>query len=89
MNKADLIKKMAADAAITQGAANKAFNALVEGVTKALSKGHRVTIVGFGTFSVTKRKARTGRNPKTGAPLKIAARTVPKFTPGKALKDRV
>jgi nucleoid DNA-binding protein len=89
MNKADLIKKMAADAGITQGAANKAFNTLVEGITKSLSKGHRVTIVGFGTFSVTKRKARTGRNPKTGAPLKIAARTVPKFTPGKALKDRV
>ena len=89
MNKADLIKKMAADAVITQGAANKAFNALIEGITKALAKDHRVTIVGFGTFAVTKRKARTGRNPKTGAPLKIAGRKVPKFTAGKALKDKV
>jgi DNA-binding protein HU-beta len=88
MNKADLIKKMSNDAGITQTEANKAFNAFIEGVAKSLSKGKRVTIVGFGTFSVSHRKARIGRNPKTGAPLKIAARKVPKFTPGKALKDR-
>lgn len=89
MNKADLIKKMAADAEITQAQANAAFKALVDGVSHALHKGDRVTIVGFGTFSVSKRKARTGRNPKTGAPLKIAARKVPKFTPGKSLKEKV
>lgn len=88
MNKADLIKKMSNDADITQTQATKAFNAIIEGVAKELSKNRRVTIVGFGTFSVSHRKARIGRNPKTGAPLKIAARKVPKFTPGKALKDR-
>ncbi|HNR38757.1 MAG TPA: HU family DNA-binding protein [Acidobacteriota bacterium] len=88
MNKADLIKKMSNDADITQTQATKAFNSIIEGVAKELSKNRRVTIVGFGTFSVSHRKARIGRNPKTGAPLKIAARKVPKFTPGKALKDR-
>ncbi len=88
MNKADLIKKMANDAEISQTQAGRAFNAVIDGIANELSKSRRVTIVGFGTFSVTRRKARIGRNPKTGAPLKIAARKVPKFTPGKALKDR-
>ncbi|HOB52115.1 MAG TPA: HU family DNA-binding protein [Acidobacteriota bacterium] len=88
MNKADLIKKMSNDADITLTQATKGFNAIIEGIAKELSKNRRVTIVGFGTFSVSHRKARIGRNPKTGAPLKIAARKVPKFTPGKALKDR-
>jgi len=88
MNKADLIKKMSNDADITQTQATKAFNAITDGIAKELSKNRRVTIVGFGTFSVSQRKARTGRNPKTGEPLKIKARKVPKFTPGKALKDR-
>ncbi len=89
MNKADLIKTMAAEAGITQNEANKAFNAMVDGIADALAKKDRVILVGFGTFSVTERKARTGRNPKTGAPLKIPARRVPKFTPGKALKERI
>jgi DNA-binding protein HU-beta len=89
MNKADLIKKMATDAGITQNQANKAFSAMVDGIAGSLSKGKRVILVGFGTFSVSERKARTGRNPKTGAPLRIPARKVPKFTPGKALRDRV
>lgn len=89
MNKADLIKKMANEAEVTQNQANKAFNALIESVSHGLSKGDRITIVGFGTFSVSKRKARTGRNPKTGKPLQIPARKVPKFTPGKSLKERV
>ncbi|MBN2429969.1 MAG: HU family DNA-binding protein [Acidobacteria bacterium] len=89
MNKADLIKKMATDAGITQSQANKAFGAMVDGIATSLAKGKRVILVGFGTFSVSERKARTGRNPKTGAPLRIPARKVPKFTPGKALRDRV
>jgi len=89
MNKADLIKKMATDAGITQNQANKAFGAMVDGIANSLAKGKRVILVGFGTFSVSERKARTGRNPKTGAPLRIPARKVPKFTPGKALRDRV
>ena len=89
MNKADLIKKMAAEAGITQSQAGKAFNSLVEGISKSLAKGERVTIVGFGTFSVVERKARSGRNPKTGAPLQIPARKVPKFAAGKSLKEQV
>lgn len=89
MNKADLIKKMATDAAITQAQANEAFNSMVDAITGTLATGDKVTLVGFGTFSVTERKARTGRNPKTGATLKIPARKVPKFTPGKALKDKI
>jgi len=89
MNKADLIKKMAVEAAISQKQAGKALDAIIDGVEDTLKIGKRVTIVGFGTFSVTKRKARTGRNPKTGAPLKIPARKVPKFTPGKNLRESV
>jgi len=89
MNKADLIKKMAAEAGITQSQAGKALNSLVEGISKSLAKGERVTIVGFGTFSVVERKARSGRNPKTGAPLQIPARKVPKFAAGKSLKEQV
>jgi len=89
MNKADLIKKMAAEADITQSQASQAFSAMVDGVASSLSNNERVILVGFGTFSVTERKARIGRNPKTGASLQIPARRVPKFTPGKALKERV
>jgi DNA-binding protein HU-beta len=89
MNKADLIKMMATDAGITQSEAAKAFNAMVDGIADALAKDDRVVLVGFGTFSASTRKARTGRNPKTGAPLQIPARKVPKFTPGKALKERL
>ena len=89
MNKADLIDKIAKDAKISKTASGKALDSLVDGVTKALKKGDRVALVGFGTFGVTKRKARTGRNPQTGAPLKIAARRLPRFTPGKELKSAV
>jgi nucleoid DNA-binding protein len=88
MNKEDIINEVA-KATCTKAEAGKAVNALLEAVTKSLKKGNKVTITGFGTFSVAKRSARTGRNPQTGKPIKIAAKKVPKFTSGKALKDSV
>ena len=87
MNKGDLVTKIAKDADITKGQAEAAFNSLVGGISASLKKGQKVTIVGFGTFAVAKRKARTGRNPRTGDAIKIKAAKVPKFRPGKALKD--
>ncbi len=89
MNKGDLVGKIAKDAGLTKRQAEKAFDSLLGGITSTLKKGQKVTFVGFGTFSVSKRKARTGRNPLTGAPIKIAARKVPKFTAGKELKSTV
>lgn len=89
MNKADLIDKIAADASITKKAAGAALDSLIDNVTSALKKGQRVTLVGFGTFAVSERKARVGRNPRTGEAITIAARRVPKFSAGKALKDAV
>ena len=89
MNKGDLINKMAGTAGISKVQAGKALNALVDGVTSSLKKGDRVTLVGFGTFSTSQRKARTGRNPRTGQPLKIAARRVAKFTAGAELKGAI
>jgi DNA-binding protein HU-beta len=89
LNKGDLVGKIAKDAGITKGQAEAAFNSLIAGVKTSLKKGMKVTIVGFGTYSVAKRKARIGRNPQTGAPIKIAARKVPKFTPGSELKSAV
>ena len=89
MNKADLIEKMAADAGITKSAATDALDSLLENITKSLKKKQKVTLVGFGTFDITRRKARTGRNPQTGAAIKIKARNAPKFTAGKGLKDAV
>jgi DNA-binding protein HU-beta len=89
LNKGDLVGKIAKDAEITKGQAEAAFNSLIDSVTATLKKGQKVTIVGFGTFAVAKRKARTGRNPQTGAPIKIAARKVPKFTAGSDLKKAV
>jgi DNA-binding protein HU-beta len=89
MTKADLVTKMAKDADIPKTKAEKALSCFIESVTISLKKGKAVTLVGFGTFGVTKRKARTGRNPQTGAVLKIAAAKVPKFKAGKALKDAV
>jgi DNA-binding protein HU-beta len=87
MTKADLIEGMAADAKISKAAAGKALDSMIKHVTKTLKKGGKVTLVGFGSFSVSKRKARMGRNPQTGEAIKIKARKVPKFTPGKSLKD--
>lgn len=89
MNKGDLIERVSNDAGISKAQANRALDALTEGVTSALKKGGRVTLVGFGTFSTSHRKARTGRNPQNGRPLKIAARRVAKFAPGAELKAAV
>jgi DNA-binding protein HU-beta len=89
MTKAELIEKMAKDAKVTKAAANKAIDSFVDGVKKALKKGEKVTLIGFGTFSVTQRKARKGRNPQTGKEIKIAARKAPKFKAGSDLKKAV
>jgi DNA-binding protein HU-beta len=89
MNKADLIERVVKDAAISKGQADTAISSFLSGIEGDLKKGGRVTLVGFGTFSVSNRKARTGRNPQTGQPLKIAARKVAKFSPGADLKAAV
>ena len=89
MNKADLIERIAKDAGINKTQADAAINSVLSGVEGELKKGGRVTLVGFGTFSVGSRKARTGRNPQTGKPIKIAAKKVAKFTPGAELKAAV
>jgi DNA-binding protein HU-beta len=89
MNKAELISAVADTAEISKTDAAAAVDAFVSVVTKALKKGDTVTLVGFGTFQVRKRAARTGRNPKTGATIKIKASKNPTFKAGKALKDAV
>lgn len=88
MNKGDLINELAKVAG-TKKDAEAAINSILQAITKALKKGDKVTLIGFGTFSVTKRAARKGRNPQTGKEIKIAARKIPKFTPGKGLKAAV
>jgi DNA-binding protein HU-beta len=89
VNKIDLIEHVAKHADISKAAAGRALEAVVGGIRTSLKKGNSVTLVGFGTFSVGKRAARAGRNPRTGAAIKIKAAKVPKFRPGKALKDAV
>lgn len=89
MNKADLIAKIAKDAGISKAVATKALDATLESIKAALKKKDKVTLVGFGTFSVLQRKARKGRNPRTGKEINIPAKKVPKFTPGKELKEAV
>jgi DNA-binding protein HU-beta len=89
MTKAELVARMAKDASITKAAAAKALDGVIDGIAKALKKGDSVTLVGFGTFSVAKRKARIGRNPQTGKEIKIPAKRVPKFKPGTDLKRAV
>ena len=90
MTKAELVEKMAKEANISKAAAGVALNSFIGGVTKALKKKDgKVTLVGFGTFSKSRRKARKGRNPQTGAPIKIKASNVVKFKAGKKLKDAV
>ena len=89
MNKGDLVAKIAKETGITKRQAEAAFDSLIGSIKTSLKRNRKVTIVGFGTFSVAKRKARKGRNPQTGAPIRIAARKVPKFTPGKDLKGVV
>ena len=87
MNKQDLIAKIANDAGLTKSSAAAAVESFLGGVAKALKKGGSVTLVGFGTFKTSARKARMGRNPQTGAAVKIPKRKVARFTAGKALKD--
>ena len=89
MTKADLISKVAKEAKITNVAAGKAIDCVTGSITKELKKGGRITLSGFGTFSVGKRKARTGRNPRTGEKIKIRATKTARFKPGKGLKDAV
>ncbi|WP_462263120.1 HU family DNA-binding protein [Ferruginibacter sp.] len=89
MNKAELISKLADDAGITKTQANAALDSFVEAVTVTLKKGGKVTLVGFGTFSVSKRAARNGRNPQTGAVIKIKAKKVAKFKAGKELSAKM
>ncbi|GHA77816.1 DNA-binding protein HU-beta [Formosimonas limnophila] len=89
MNKSELVDFIAAEAEISKAAAGRALDAVTTAVKKTLKKGGTVTLVGFGTFSVGKRAARVGRNPQTGAEIKIKAAKVPKFKPGKGLKDAV
>ena len=89
MNKAELIAKIADDAGITKTQANATIDAFIDAVTKTLKKGDKVTLVGFVTFSVSKRAARNGRNPQTGAVIKIKAKKVAKFKAGKELASKM
>ena len=89
MNKTELVAAVAEKAGLSKKDAEAAVNAFTDTVTKELKKGEKVQLVGFGTFEVSKRSARTGRNPQTGATMKIAASKAPKFKPGKAFKDAI
>ena len=89
MNKSDLIDAVAGDADVSKAEAARVVDAVIDSITRALKKGDTVTLVGFGTFQVRERAARSGRNPKTGETIKIAASKNPAFKAGKALKDAV
>jgi DNA-binding protein HU-beta len=89
MTKAEVVERMARDAQITKRAAEAALDSFTGGVRDSLKKGKRVSLVGFGTFSVSRRAARNGRNPQTGEVIKIKASKVPKFRAGKTLRDAV
>lgn len=89
MNKEMMIEKIAEDAGINKSQANKALNSMFDNITKTLQQGNKVTLTGFGTFMVSERKAREGRNPQTGETIQIPASTVPRFKAGKALKDAI
>ena len=89
MNKSELIDKIAKAAGISKAAAGRSLDATTDAITGALKKGNLVTLIGFGSFYVGKREARNGRNPRTGATIKIKAANSPKFRAGKALKDAV
>jgi len=89
MTKGELIDSIGKEAKISKASAEKAINAFTNSVTKALKRGDKLALTGFGTFSVAKRKARAGRNPKTGKEIKIPARRVAKFKPGNLLKSAV
>jgi DNA-binding protein HU-beta len=89
MNKTDLISVVASTSKLTKTDASKAIDAMLAAITKSLKKKEEVRLIGFGTFSITNRAATTGRNPRTGAVLKIPAKKLPKFRAGKALKEAV
>ena len=89
MNKSELIDQIAKSAGISKAAAGRSLDATTDAITKALKKANLVTLIGFGSFYVGKREARNGRNPRTGATIKIKAANSPKFRAGKALKDAV
>jgi DNA-binding protein HU-beta len=89
VNKTELIDAIAASADLPKAAAGRALDAMVDAITAALQKNDQVVLVGFGSFVVKERAARTGRNPQTGNPIEIAAAKIPSFRPGKALKDAV
>ncbi|RME00658.1 MAG: HU family DNA-binding protein [Deltaproteobacteria bacterium] len=87
MNKADLISHVAAEAELSKAKAEQAVNAMINGIKDALAEGKRVTLIGFGSFAVSERKARKGRHPRTGAEIDIPASKVLKFKPGKEIKE--
>ena len=89
MNKAELTARVARDTRMTKVKASRVIDSLLEHVMKSLKKGERASLVGFGTFTVTRRRARTGRNPQTGTPIQIPARRVVRFTAGKSLKAEI
>ena len=89
MNKTELVEHIAKHSDISKAAATRSLESIIDAVKKTLKKGGTVSLVGFGSFSVGKRAARTGRNPRTGAAIKIKAAKVPKFRPGKTLKDHL
>ena len=89
MKKEDLVGKIAEEAGITKKAAESAINAFMDGVTSALSRGDKVTLVGFGTFSRRRRASRKARNPRTGTPINVPAKNVPKFQPGAKMREAV
>lgn len=89
VNKTELVEAIAASADLPKAAAGRALDAVVDAITNALKNNDQVVLVGFGTFAVKERAARTGRNPQTGNPIEIAAAKIPSFKPGKALKDAV
>lgn len=89
MNKAELVNRVAREIRITKVQAARVIDSLLEHITRALKKGERASLVGFGTFTVGRRRARTGRNPQTGAPITIPARRVVRFSAGKVLRSEV
>jgi DNA-binding protein HU-beta len=89
MNKAELTARVARNTRMTKVKASRVIDSLLEHVMKSLKKGERASLVGFGTFTVTRRRARTGRNPQTGSPIQIPARRVVRFTAGKSLKAEI
>ncbi len=89
MTKAELIERVSKDCKCSKALAEKSINSVTDNITRALKKGQKITLTGFGTFNVTRRKARKGRNPQTGAVIQIKAQRVPKFRPGKELRESV